>query len=167
MKKLLWVFLFALSTQLLYPQQPDPKTEEEELEAILNDLQAGYDTPKSTSVVAFVFYLFLGVGYFVLCGVAAVAGNNRTITAGWAFLISLFLTPIVGIICVALSEKNDEIIFRRKLLVMISDFHKASFPEAYNKSTEKSGIKEMSAKERKEQKWREEIAQGKRSDPSL
>ncbi len=141
------------------------------MDSIVNSFLTQYDKPqKSPSVFAFLTILFIGIGYFALCGVAAVAGNNRTITAGWAFLISLFLTPVVGIICVALSETNNEVYFRKRLLGMVSDVHRSYFPEAENKESltkEEPKIKGISMKERKEQEWRDEIARGERTDPSI
>ena len=48
-----------------------------------------------------IFAVVLGVGVDALIGLF---GSRRNIGFGWAFIISLLLTPLVGLIAVLLSE---------------------------------------------------------------
>lgn len=46
----------------------------------------------------------------VLVGLAALVGQlgkNRKIGFGWSFALSLFLSPIIGLIITLFSKKND------------------------------------------------------------
>jgi hypothetical protein len=46
--------------------------------------------------------------WFVLCLIIAEAGNKRSIGYWGAFFVSLLLSPLIGLICVLVSEKNSE-----------------------------------------------------------
>lgn len=65
--------------------------------------------------VGFIALFFMGIFYFILCGIVAIAGAGREISAGWAFLIALLLSPFVGLICVVLSERKTVVQFRSNL----------------------------------------------------
>ena len=41
----------------------------------------------------------------------ALLGNNRKIGYGWSFVLCLFLSPIIGVIIILFSKKNDTIDF--------------------------------------------------------
>ena len=43
--------------------------------------------------------------YLGLCGLAGFLGKDKSIGAGWAFTISLFFSPLVGIIVALVSER--------------------------------------------------------------
>ena len=51
------------------------------------------------------FWIILWLGLSILVGIA---GGKRKIGGPAAFLISLLLSPLIGIIVVALSEKKPE-----------------------------------------------------------
>lgn len=51
--------------------------------------------------------MFIFIIWFVLCIVLAVAGDKRKIGAGWAFVISLLLSPLIGLIVVLASDKKE------------------------------------------------------------
>lgn len=53
------------------------------------------------SLLLLVFGLFSGCFLAVLVGLI---GSRRTIGFGWAFIISLLLTPLVGLICALLTS---------------------------------------------------------------
>jgi len=50
------------------------------------------------------FILLISVGLAALVGQL---GKNRKIGFGWSFALSLFLSPIIGLIITLLSKKND------------------------------------------------------------
>ena len=50
------------------------------------------------------FILAIAVGLALLIGQL---GKNRKIGFGWSFALSLFLSPIIGLIITLLSKKND------------------------------------------------------------
>lgn len=43
----------------------------------------------------------------VASALVALLGRNRKIGYGWSFLLCLFLSPIIGIIIILFSKKND------------------------------------------------------------
>lgn len=43
----------------------------------------------------------------VAAALVALLGRNRKIGYGWSFLLCLFLSPIIGIIIILFSKKND------------------------------------------------------------
>jgi len=45
--------------------------------------------------------------WLMLCFLTALVGDRRKIGFGWTFAISFFLTPIIGLIVILLSEKNN------------------------------------------------------------
>ena len=49
-----------------------------------------------------IFSLLIGVGLDALIGIF---GSRRNIGFGWAFIISLLFTPLIGLIAVLLSEQ--------------------------------------------------------------
>lgn len=51
-----------------------------------------------------VFILLVAVGLAALVGQL---GKNRKIGFGWSFALSLFLSPIIGLIITLCSKKND------------------------------------------------------------
>ena len=53
--------------------------------------------------------------YLLLTILATIVGSYRVIGPFWAFLISLLLTPLVGLYVVATSERKTVIEFRKKL----------------------------------------------------
>ncbi len=54
--------------------------------------------------MAQVFILLVAVGLAALVGQL---GKNRKIGFGWSFALSLFLSPIIGLIITLCSKKND------------------------------------------------------------
>ena len=54
--------------------------------------------------MAEVILLFVVVGIATLIGQL---GKNRKIGFGWSFALSLFLSPIIGLIITLCSKKND------------------------------------------------------------
>ncbi|MBR5808435.1 MAG: hypothetical protein IKY24_07425 [Alistipes sp.] len=52
-----------------------------------------------------IFAIVLGVGADALIGLI---GSRRNIGFGWAFILSLLFTPLVGLIAVLLSERLPE-----------------------------------------------------------
>jgi hypothetical protein len=51
-----------------------------------------------------VFILLVAVGLAALVGQL---GKNRKIGFGWSFALSIFLSPIIGLIVTLCSKKND------------------------------------------------------------
>jgi hypothetical protein len=51
-----------------------------------------------------VFILLVAVGLAALVGQL---GKNRKIGFGWSFALSIFLSPIIGLIITLCSKKND------------------------------------------------------------
>lgn len=51
-----------------------------------------------------VIILLVGV---IISGLVALIGKNRKIGFGWGFVLCLFLSPIIGLIIILLSKKND------------------------------------------------------------
>lgn len=43
----------------------------------------------------------------IISALVALLGKNRKIGYGWSFVLCLFLTPVIGIIIILLSKKND------------------------------------------------------------
>lgn len=54
--------------------------------------------------------------WIVLCALVAVAGKRRKIGAGTAFVVSLLLSPLVGIICVAFSKDKQQDAIEKNIL---------------------------------------------------
>ena len=52
--------------------------------------------------------LFVGV---IFSALIALLGRNRKIGYGWSFVLCLFLTPIIGLIIILFSKKNDAVDF--------------------------------------------------------
>ena len=48
--------------------------------------------------------LFLAV---IISALVALIGRNRKIGYGWSFVLCLFLSPIIGLIIILFSKKND------------------------------------------------------------
>ncbi|MFZ4741901.1 MAG: hypothetical protein ACOYLE_12130 [Bacteroidales bacterium] len=47
----------------------------------------------------------------IVAALVALLGNNRKIGYGWSFLLCLFLTPIIGLVIILFSKKNDSVDF--------------------------------------------------------
>ena len=47
----------------------------------------------------------------VFAALVALLGKNRKIGYGWSFVLCLFLSPIIGLIIILFSKKNDTIDF--------------------------------------------------------
>ena len=47
----------------------------------------------------------------ILAALVALLGKNRKIGYGWSFVLCLFLSPIIGLIIILFSKKNDAIDF--------------------------------------------------------
>jgi hypothetical protein len=47
----------------------------------------------------------------ILAALVALLGKDRKIGYGWSFVLCLFLSPIIGIIIILLSKKNDAVDF--------------------------------------------------------
>lgn len=45
--------------------------------------------------------------FVILSALIALIGKDRKIGYGWSFVLCLFLSPIVGLIIILLSKKND------------------------------------------------------------
>lgn len=58
--------------------------------------------------MAQVFLLLVAFGLAALVGQL---GKNRKIGFGWSFALSIFLSPIIGLIITLCSKKNSEIDF--------------------------------------------------------
>lgn len=43
----------------------------------------------------------------IISALVALIGKNRKIGYGWSFVLCLFLTPIIGLIIILFSKKND------------------------------------------------------------
>lgn len=43
----------------------------------------------------------------IISALIALIGKNRKIGYGWSFVLCLFLTPIIGLIIILFSKKND------------------------------------------------------------
>jgi phosphoglycerol transferase MdoB-like AlkP superfamily enzyme len=43
----------------------------------------------------------------IISALVALLGKNRKIGYGWSFVLCLFLTPIIGLIIILFSKKND------------------------------------------------------------
>ena len=50
------------------------------------------------------FFVLLGIVFSILVGLI---GKNRNIGFGWSFVLSLFLSPIIGLIVTLFSKKKD------------------------------------------------------------
>lgn len=48
--------------------------------------------------------LIIGV---IASALIALIGRNRKIGYGWSFVLCLFLTPLIGLIIILFSKKND------------------------------------------------------------
>lgn len=60
------------------------------------------------------------LGWIILSIVVGSVGSSRRIGFFVAFLVSLFLSPLIGFIVVALSKSNSTIAYEKQML----DFHK-------------------------------------------
>lgn len=47
----------------------------------------------------------------ILAALVALLGRNRKIGYGWSFVLSLFLSPIIGLIIILCSKKIDSVDF--------------------------------------------------------
>ena len=47
----------------------------------------------------------------IISALVALLGMNRKIGYGWSFVLCLFLTPIVGLIIILFSKKNNSVEF--------------------------------------------------------
>jgi hypothetical protein len=50
-------------------------------------------------------------GGIIISALVALLGKNRKIGYGWSFVLCLFLTPLVGLIIILFSKKNDAVEF--------------------------------------------------------
>jgi hypothetical protein len=51
------------------------------------------------------------IGGIIISALVALLGKNRKIGYGWSFVLCLFLTPLVGLIIILFSKKNNAIEF--------------------------------------------------------
>jgi hypothetical protein len=51
-------------------------------------------------------YIFLPIAAF-LATLVGLVGKNRKIGFGWSFVLSLFLSPVIGLIITLFSKKKD------------------------------------------------------------
>lgn len=51
--------------------------------------------------------VFVFLVALVLCALVGQLGKSRKIGFGWSFALSLFLSPIIGLIITLCSKKND------------------------------------------------------------
>jgi hypothetical protein len=51
------------------------------------------------------------IGGIIISALVALLGKNRKIGYGWSFVLCLFLTPLVGLIIIFFSKKNDAVEF--------------------------------------------------------
>jgi hypothetical protein len=49
------------------------------------------------------------VSLIIISSLVALLGRNRKIGYGWAFAICLLASPIIGLIIILLSKKNDTV----------------------------------------------------------
>ena len=126
MKKvfLITIFLAIASTMIAQDKQGKPSNttdDEARVEEIIKEMDAQgmrylpAQPEERNSGLPFLFFLFSGILYFGLCGAAAVVGSSRKVGAGWAFLISLFFTPLIGMYIAATSERKTTVEFRKRL----------------------------------------------------
>ena len=47
----------------------------------------------------------------IFAALVALLGRNRKIGYGWSFVLCLFLSPIIGVIIILFSKKNDAVDF--------------------------------------------------------
>jgi len=47
----------------------------------------------------------------ILAALVAMLGRNRKIGYGWSFVLCLFLSPVIGVIIILFSKKNDSVNF--------------------------------------------------------
>ncbi len=47
----------------------------------------------------------------IISALVAMLGSNRKIGYGWSFVLCLFLSPIIGLIIILFSKKNDVVEF--------------------------------------------------------
>ena len=47
----------------------------------------------------------------IISALVALLGTNRKIGYGWSFVLCLFLSPIIGVIIILFSKKNDTVDF--------------------------------------------------------
>ena len=47
----------------------------------------------------------------IIAALVALLGKNRKIGYGWSFVLCLFLSPIIGVIIILFSKKNDAVDF--------------------------------------------------------
>lgn len=47
----------------------------------------------------------------IISALVALLGRNRKIGYGWSFVLCLFLSPIIGVIIILFSKKNDAVDF--------------------------------------------------------
>lgn len=47
----------------------------------------------------------------IISALVALLGRNRKIGYGWSFVLCLFLSPIIGVIIILFSKKNDSVDF--------------------------------------------------------
>jgi hypothetical protein len=50
-------------------------------------------------------------GGIIISALVALLGKNRKIGYGWSFVLCLFLTPLIGLIIILNSKKNDAVEF--------------------------------------------------------
>jgi hypothetical protein len=51
------------------------------------------------------------IGGIIISALVALLGKNRKIGYGWSFVLCLFLTPLIGLIIILNSKKNDAVEF--------------------------------------------------------
>ena len=51
--------------------------------------------------------LFSLVILIIICALIALLGHNRKIGYGWSLFLCIFLSPIIGIIIILCSKKNN------------------------------------------------------------
>jgi hypothetical protein len=51
------------------------------------------------------------IGGIIISALVALLGRNRKIGYGWSFVLCLFLTPLIGLIIILNSKKNDAVEF--------------------------------------------------------
>lgn len=49
--------------------------------------------------------------FVIFSALVAMLGSNRKIGYGWSFVLCLFLSPIIGLIIILFSKKNDAVQF--------------------------------------------------------
>jgi uncharacterized membrane protein len=125
MRKLILITMMLSVFLVALPQEGQLSIPDEEarIEQAIKDFEKSQTQDSNTlrAAVLSSFIILFIIPYLLFCALAAFVGSFRVIGAAWSLVISIFLTPVTGLIVAATSERKTAVEFRKKVTNEINE----------------------------------------------